>query len=318
MREGQFIKRNLERWQQYNTPTEDPDEMAKRFTYLVDDLGYAKTFYPKSNTIRYINSIAANIYLSIYKNKKVQSHQLLTFWTTDLPLLIRKYHAMLLFSFVVFTSFVLFGFYSAKYDQSVIRSVLGDDYVSMTERNIANGKPFNVYDGGNELSMFLRIAFNNIRVAFATYLMGITAGVGTMYLLFQNGLMVGVFENMFFRQHLGFKSVLVIFIHGTLELWSIVVAGCSGLILGSSMLFPKTYTRIASLRRAATDSVKIIVSLVPSFIIAAFFEGYITRHTEMPVAVSIGILLFFFALIIWYYVIYPIQIEKQHRNGATK
>ena len=70
MREGQFIKRNLKRWEQYQQPTEDPDEVAKRFTYLVDDLSYAKTFYPFGKTKKYINSIAANIYLSIYKNKK--------------------------------------------------------------------------------------------------------------------------------------------------------------------------------------------------------------------------------------------------------
>ena len=70
MREGQFIKQNLKRWEEYQQPTEDPDEVAKRFTYLVDDLSYAKTFYPQGNTVKYINSIAANIYLSIYKNKK--------------------------------------------------------------------------------------------------------------------------------------------------------------------------------------------------------------------------------------------------------
>src|ERR1700761_7744918 len=99
MREGQFIKQNLQRWEQYQQETDDPDEVAKRFTYLVDDLSYAKTFYPKGNTIRYINSIAANIYLSIYRNKKEKKQRLFTFWTTELPLIIRKYHRTLLFTF---------------------------------------------------------------------------------------------------------------------------------------------------------------------------------------------------------------------------
>src|SRR3954467_14851176 len=100
MREGQFIKQNLERWEQYQQPTEDPDEVAKRFTYLVDDLAYAKTFYPKGNTVRYINGIAANIYLSIFKNKKEKKQRLITFWTTELPLVIRRRHKLFLFGFL--------------------------------------------------------------------------------------------------------------------------------------------------------------------------------------------------------------------------
>ncbi|MCC6186633.1 MAG: stage II sporulation protein M, partial [Chitinophagaceae bacterium] len=92
MREGQFIKQNKNRWDAYQSnPTTDPDELAKRFAYLVDDLAFAKTFYAGSNTTKYINGMAAEIYLDIYKNKKVSSHRLLTFWTTELPLIAYKY-----------------------------------------------------------------------------------------------------------------------------------------------------------------------------------------------------------------------------------
>src|SRR3984885_13948947 len=82
MREGQFIKQNLDRWEQYQQETEDPDEVAKRFTYLVDDLSYAKTFYPHGNTTRYINEIEKNIYLSIYKNKKKKKMHFIILCTT--------------------------------------------------------------------------------------------------------------------------------------------------------------------------------------------------------------------------------------------
>ena len=315
MREGQFIKRNLERWRSYQEPTDDPDEVAKHFTYLVDDLSYAKTFYPKSNTIRYINSMAANIYLSIYKNKKEKSNRFFTFWTTELPLAVRRNHRILLFAFLFFLSFILLGVFSAYLDQTFVRAVLGDGYVDMTEQNIANGHPFNVYAGENEFVMFLYIAFNNIRVAFLTYFMGITAGLGTVYFLFRNGLMVGVFEYMFFHHNLGFQSVLVIFVHGTLELSSIVIAGAGGLMLGNAMLFPKTYTRMQSLKAAAKDSIKIMISLIPIFIVAAFFEGFVTRHTGMPIWLSLSILLLSATFITWYYVIYPIKVTK--RNAQT-
>ncbi len=311
MREGQFIKQNLDRWEEYQQPTEDPDEVAKRFTYLVDDLSYAKTFYPHGNTSRYINSIAANIYLSIYKNKKEKKQRLITFWTTELPLVIRKHHRVLLFTFLFFIAFVFLGVFSAYNDQSFARAVLGDSYVDMTERNIANGDPFGVYKDGNSLAMFFYIAFNNIKVAFLCYSMGIFAGVGTLYFLFQNGLMVGVFEFMFFHHNIGFQSILVVFIHGTLELSAIVIAGCAGLIIGNSLLFPGTYTRLQSLKQAASDSIKIIISLVPIFIVAAFFEGFVTRHTGMPLWLSLTILLSSATFIVWYFIVYPILVGRR-------
>jgi uncharacterized membrane protein SpoIIM required for sporulation len=317
MREGQFIKKNLERWEEYQQPTEDPDEVAKRFTYLVDDLSYAKTFYPFSNTVRYINGIAANIYLSIYKNKKEKKQRLLHFWATELPLVIRRRHRLLLFTFLFFISFVLLGVFSAYNDQTFVRSILGDGYVDMTERNIAKGDPFGVYKSGNEFSMFLYIAFNNIRVAFLCYSSGLFLGVGTLYMLFSNGLMVGVFEYMFFHHDIGIKSILVVFVHGTLELSAIVISGFAGLTLGNSLLFPGTYTRVQSLRMAASDSVKIIVSLVPIFVVAAFFEGFVTRHTGMPLWLSLTILLSSASFIVWYFIIYPIKVTRRHNAGKA-
>ncbi len=98
MREGQFIKQNKERWDGYLEETEDPDELAKRFTYLVDDLGYAKTHYPFSKIVKYINGIAAGIYLSIYKNKKEKSSRFLTFFKTELPVILYANRKVLRFA----------------------------------------------------------------------------------------------------------------------------------------------------------------------------------------------------------------------------
>lgn len=311
MREGQFIKKNKERWDSYLKETEDPDEMAKRFTYLVDDLGYAKTNYPFSKIVKYINGIAAGIYLSIYKNKKEKSNRLVVFFKTELPLILHHNRKVLLFALLFFLTFMAIGIFSSWQDPTFVRGVLGDSYVNMTEDNIAKGDPFGVYKQENELLMFLQIAWNNIKVSFLCFTFGIFCSVGTIWMLFNNGLMLGTFEQMFFAHDLGFKSVLVVFIHGTLEISAIVIAGGAGMIMGNSILFPKTYTRIESLKRGAKDGIKIIVSLIPIFLVAAFFEGYVTRHTEMPVALSLFILLASLAFIIWYFAIYPRIVYKK-------
>jgi len=317
MREGQFIKRNIDRWKEYQEPTEDPDETAKRFMNLVDDLSYAKTFYPFSNTVRFINGLASNIFLSIYKNKKEEKNRITSFFSTELPLIIYRRRRALLFSFLFFLLFTLIGVFSARQDQTFARAVLGDGYVDMTEQNIASGDPFGVYKDGNQFLMFVQIAFNNIRVAFYTFVLGITLGVGSVYMLFKNGLMLGVFEYLFFHHGLGLQSILVIFIHGTLEISAVVIAGASGLVIGNSILFPGTYTRLESLMRGGKDAVKIIVTLIPVFIIAAIFESYVTRHTGMPLWLSVSILSASLAFIVWYFIYFPIVVNKKMKHAEN-
>jgi uncharacterized membrane protein SpoIIM required for sporulation len=319
MREGQFIKRHKERWDNYQqTPAEDPDELAKRFAYLVDDLSFSKTFYPASNTTRYINSMAAKIYLDIYKNRKEKSQRMITFWTTELPLILYTYRRTLLVSFMFFAAFFLLGILASVIEPDFVKIVLGMDYVEMTEQNIANGDPFGVYKSGDPFVMFLFIAWNNVRVSLMMFGSGILLGLGTLYLLFHNGLMVGAFEYMFYQHHLGADFFLVVFIHGTLELSAVVIAGCSGFILGNAILFPGTYTRAQSLRKAAKDSVKIIIGLIPVFVIAAIFESYVTRHTEMPLWLSMTILLSSLGFILFYFVAYPARVFKNYRKNFAE
>lgn len=312
MREGQFIRQNKERWDSYLFETEDPDELAKRFVYLVDDLGYAKTHYPNSNTIKYINSIAANIYMSIYKNKKERTNKLKHFATVELPLIMYRNRRTLLFTFLFFLVFMLIGIFSSWKDQSFVRGVLGDDYVDMTLTNIADGDPFKVYKEQDPFTMFLQITFNNISVTFKIFLFGVFFSIGALYMLFRNALMLGVFEQMFFAHDLGFKSILVVFIHGTLEISGLILAATAGVIMGNSILFPGTFTRTQSFVRGAKHGIKIIIGLIPVFITAGFFESYITRHTGMPVALSLSILIGSLAFIIGYFIIYPAIVAKKY------
>jgi uncharacterized membrane protein SpoIIM required for sporulation len=314
MREPLFVKQNSDKWKNFESvDTNDPDELADRFIQITDDLAYAKTFYPNSKTTTYLNGLAAKLHQSIYKNKTEKINRFARFWAKELPGLFKIYEKPLLYSFIFFTVFSLMGALSAKYDQNFVRLIMGDQYVDMTEANIARHDPFGVYKNGNELLMFLQIGSNNIYVAITIFVCGIFGSVGTLYFLLRNGLMLGSFEYFFFSKNLGMASVLVIWIHGVLEISAIIIAGGAGLILGNSLLFPKTYKRIESLKRGAKDGMKITMGLVPVFIMAAFFEGFVTRHTEMPVYLSIFILASSLAFIIWYVIIYPNKLNKKQK-----
>jgi len=316
MREALFIKQNTQRWKDYeNQKVTGPDELAESFISITDDLAYARTFYPESNTTKYLNGLAARFHQSIYKNRKEKTNRFISFWKFELPLVFYKHRRQLLYAFLFFMVFSLVGWLSAKYDSTFVRLILGNDYVNMTNENIAKGDPFGVYKQNDPSLMFVMIAANNIRVELATFVMGIFLSVGTVYELMFNGLMIGSFEYYFFSRGLGLQSVLVIWLHGTLEISAIILAGGAGLILGNSILFPKTYTRLASLKNGAKDGLKIAIGVIPIFIIAAFFEGFVTRHTEMPTWASSLILTCSLLFIIWYVILYPSYLNKKLNNN---
>jgi len=285
--------------------------MAGQFTELVNDLGYSKTFYPQSKVTQYLNGLASRIYLGIYRNKKEQVSRIISFWKKELPMVVRRYHREMLYSFLVFTLFAVLAAFSAAHDETFVRGVLGDRYMDMTEENIARGDPFGVYKQDNQWNMFTWIAVNNIKVSFMVFVSGFILSIGTVWQLFQNGVMLGAFQYFFFTKGLGWKSVLVIWIHGTLEISSIIIAGGAGFILGNSILFPGTHRRLHSLKRGAKDGVKLMIGLVPIFIVAAFLEGFVTRYATMPIWVSIIILAGSLTFIVWYFIIYPLRFEPK-------
>ena len=314
MREALFVKQNADKWKKYEGLTSgNPDDLAQYFIDITDDLAYSKTFYPQSSTTAYLNGIASKFHQSIYKNKKEKRSRFITYWTLELPSLFLTYKRQLLYSFLFTAVFTLIGLVSAKCDDSFVKLILGDGYVNMTNENIAKGDPFAVYKDNDEFSMFFKIATNNIFVSIYIFVSGIFFSIGALINLIRNGIMLGAFQYYFFSKGLGWASVLVIWIHGTLEISALIIAGAAGLVLGNSILFPKTHTRLISFKRGAKEGMMIILGLVPIFIVAAFLESFVTRHTEMPIYLSISILFLSLSFIIWYILIYPKQLLNRHK-----
>lgn len=315
MREAVFVKKNKDKWQLFEDVLRgkavlSPDELSVLYLEITDDLSFAKTFYPNGNTFVYLNSLASTAHQKIYKAKGESKNRLISFFKIEFPLLFYKYHKNLLISFLVFVFFSIVGAYSASEDSSFIRLILGDSYVNMTLNNIDNGDPMAVYKSANEASMFIGITFNNIRVAMSAFVFGIFCSIITLYIMMQNGIMLGSFLYFFYEHGLTWEAFRTIWIHGTIEISVIIIAGSAGLVLGNSVMFPKTYSRLESLKRGVKDGLKIMVSTIPFFIVAGFLEGFVTRHTDMPDWLAIGIIVVSLVTIIFYYVIYPIRVNK--------
>lgn len=322
MREAAFVKKNKDKWQLFEDvlhqkTTITPDKLSDLYVEITDDLSFAKTFYPHGNTAVYLNSLASSAHQKIYKTQKEGKNRLLTFFTEEFPLMFYGYQKQLLITFLVFGFFTLVGAFSSANDIDFVRLIMGDGYVNMTLENIEKGDPMAVYKKANEVDMFIGITLNNIRVAMYAFLFGILFSVGTLYIMMQNGIMLGSFLYFFYDKDLLWESSRTIWIHGTIEISVIVIAGCAGLVLGNGILFPKTYSRLESFKRSIKDGLKIMVSTIPFFIIAGFLEGFVTRHTEMPDWLAILIIFGSLAIIIFYYIIYPIKVYKnQLQNDA--
>ena len=310
VKEVTFIRQNIEKWRDIQLIVEDaidasPDHQADAYIDLTSDLAFAQTHFPQSRITLYLNGLASALHNMIYRNKREPISRLWTFWTQEIPKTMYEARGALLTSFIVFAVSVIIGAISQLNDGEFSRLILGDDYVDMTLKNIANGEPMAVYNLGGETSMFLQITMNNVWVSFIVFVMGIFTPFGTGYYLFQNGVMLGSFQTFFFMEELGFESMLAIWLHGTLEISAIIVAGAAGISLGNGWLFPGTYSRIKSFMMGARRGLKIIVGTVPIFITAGFIEGFATRHTEWPDALRLMVILLSLAFVITYYIIIP-------------
>lgn len=320
MREITFLKINAKKWQRFEAifnskEKSNPDETANLFIQLTNDLSYSKTHFPKSTTTQYLNGLTAQVHQLIYKNKKESSSRIFSFWIEELPLIVKSCHRQLFYALLIFVISCLIGWVSAAFDDTFVRLILGDSYVNMTIENIENNDPMAVYKTMNELDMFLAITVNNIRVAFIAFVLGIFFSIGTGYVLLNNGIMLGSFQYFFFTKGVLLQSLLTIWIHGTLEISVIIIAGGAGIVMGNSILFPGTYSRGVSFIKGAKNGLKIVIGLVPIFIVAGFLEGFVTRHTEMPIWLSLLIIGASLSFIIWYFIIYPIRLTKKIEHG---
>lgn len=314
MKEALFLKQNSKKWNDFEQQLKseekaNPDRMAELFVEVTDDLAYSRTFYPNSKTTAYLNNIALFVHQAIYKNKKEKTGRFVRFWKYEVPAAIYASRREILLALGVFILAIGIGVISAARDLSFSRLILGDHYVNETLNNIESGDPMAIYKGRSALEMFYTITFNNIKVSFLAFVLGIFFSFGTFYLLLSNGIMLGTFQYLFYHKGVFLTSLSAVWVHGTIEITSIVIAGGAGFVLGNSLLFPGTYSRKESLLKAARQGVKVVAGLVPFFIIAGFLESYVTRHYQnyWVGIVSIGLSAL---LIFYYFVLYPRKIHK--------
>ena len=322
MRETSFIKQNKEKWKEFeqilHRQQKDPDKLNKLFVQITDDLSYSRTFYPNRSVRVYLNSLAQQIFQNIYRNKKSKRNRLLRFWTDELPYLVHQARREFRLALLLFVLAFSIGALSSAMDPEFPRVILGDAYVDMTIENIESGDPMAVYKQKGAFGMSMGITLNNLYVAFLTFILGVFFAIGSAFILIKNAIMVGAFQYFFLQKGLFLESFLTIWIHGTLEISAIIIAGAAGFTMGRGLLFPGTYARLQAFQLSARRGLKIMLGIVPLLLMAGFFEGYLTRHTEAPDLLRAFFIFICLAFVLFYFVWFPWYKSKRGFESAAK
>jgi uncharacterized membrane protein SpoIIM required for sporulation len=144
------------------------------------------------------------------------------------------------------------------------------------------------------------IMTNNITVCFVTFAGGVTAGIFTLFELFNNGWMMGVIAVVCARHGMALSLWSFVAAHGALEIPSIMLAGAAGLRLGTGILFPGMLRRRDSIALAGAEAVQLVSATIPLLIIAGSLEAFLSP-THVPVALKFAVGAFLFVGLCWWF-----------------
>lgn len=314
MRETKFIRQNSEKWRELEDTlggeAREPEKLYDLFVGVMDDLAYARTHFPGRSVKRYLNGLAQHLFIRLYNSGRHPVVSFRNFWFRELPFAIYKARPEFLFAGLAFLLAMGMGVLSSALEPDFIRVILGDAYVDMTLENIDSGDPLAVYKDADRLGMFVGITTNNLLIALKTFVYGILFAAGSVVVLLQNGIMLGAFHYFFAERGLLTETLLTVWIHGSLEISAIIIAGAAGITMGKGWIFPGTLSRGQSFRRSARKGLKIMVGVVPVFILAGFIEAYLTRYTATPNVIRMLFIASCFLLIGFYFVWLPRRVGR--------
>jgi len=245
---------------------------------------------PKSvQQSRYLNQLLGRAHNAIYSGQKKTVGGIWQFYNREYPRVFRRFLPYTAAATAIFFLGAIAGAFFTLADPDFVREVIPARLVESIERHemwthsIVAVKP----------QASSAIMTNNLSVSFMTFAAGITAGLGTLYLLFFNGLMMGVIGVACGTHDMSIPLWSFVAPHGVLELPAIFIAGGAGLRLAQALVFPGILSRRDSLTAGGADAVLLLVGVIPMLIVAGTIEGFFSPSGTPPyLKFTAGIALF--------------------------
>jgi uncharacterized membrane protein SpoIIM required for sporulation len=250
-------------------------ELGQLYRQVAADLASVREDPMSRRLADYLNQLLGRAHNLIYMGRKARPRGILEFYRTTFPQVFRATFNYTLLSFALFAAGALAGFLWCLADPEFQRFFLGPHMTATIERrqmwthSIVTMKPL--------ASSF--IMTNNLAVSFMVFAMGIAAGLGTAFMLVQNGLLMGVISAACWQAGMTLQLAEFVAPHGVLELPAIFVAGGAGLLIGRGLLFPGPMLRRDALVFYGGQAVRLLLGIIPWLVIAGIVEGYISPTT---------------------------------------
>lgn len=265
-------------------------ELPGAYRRLLHDLALSRTAPEFQDVTRYLNVLAAQAYQVLYQSPAATWWDLWRFVARDFPRMFRKYSGYILLGSAFFFAGSALGYFTV-----VLHPETADYFMpAQAIADLARGK---LWMEGDQPALYQAsmLMANNIRVMLNCFVGGMLLGVGSLLMLFYNGV-AGVGGPLGVTQLYNLHPKLLAFMlpHGPLELTTIFISGGMGLSLTVSFLFPKEGTRMQSLRKRGRDALILVLGCVPLLVIAGLVEGMISLDNTLsvPLRMSIGAVTF--------------------------
>lgn len=262
------------------TPSE-LQELALLYRQTASDLSTVREDVTSTQLTIYLNQLMGRAHNLIYMGRRAKPKGMWTFYKDTFPAIFRETLPDTMAAFIIFLAAGVAAFLVAMANPAFPRYLLGGHMIDTIEhhqmwtQSIVTVKPL----------ASSAILTNNLTVAFSTFALGITAGIGTVWMMLLNGLLIGVVGEACWREGMSLQLWSFVAAHGVLELPAIFIAGGAGLGIARGLLFPGRLPRRVSLAKAGARSVRLVLGTIPMLLIAGFMEGFVSP-SNLPVPVK--------------------------------
>jgi uncharacterized membrane protein SpoIIM required for sporulation len=228
--------------------------------------------------VTYLEGLCARAYFFVYGVRTPLRSRIGAFFARDLPLAMRSLWRETLITLLLTMIGALVGYLLVTSDPSWYDSFVGPE--------LAQGRDFSastdhlrgmLYDGagGNPLAVFAAFLFtHNAQISLLCFALGFAFGVPTIMLIIMNATMLGAFLALYGARGLGFELGGWLSIHGTTEIFAIILAGAAGLRIGWSVVFPGDRTRLAAAAMSGRTAALAMIGVVLMLLCAGLLEGF--------------------------------------------
>jgi uncharacterized membrane protein SpoIIM required for sporulation len=254
-------------------------ELGQLYRQIAADLATVREDPLSQQLAVFLNRLLARAHNLIYMGRPASPRGILTFYREDFPRIFRETWNYTALAVMLFLGGALAGFFACLADPAFQRFLLGPQMSDTIDRrvmwthSILTVKPL----------ASSAIMTNNLSVSFTTFAVGILGGVGTMYFLTLNGVLIGVIAAACWQAGMSLQLWSFVAPHGALELPAIFIAGGGGLLLARGLLFPGELRRREALTLYGGKGVRLALGIIPLLLVAGTIEGFFSP-SGLPIA----------------------------------